>query len=123
MTNANIVKVSKEVAEALNEVLAYVEPADIVATSARNGWEERGNRNNGCLNKRHLNLDTLIKAAYFGYETEETPEEKVAYYYRQQLGRSRGIFPGLEFAQCRARMEAIEFVTKAYGLKIEGVNV
>lgn len=122
MINAKV-KVSKEVAEALNDRLAYNNPADIVATSASNGWEERGRSTVGCLNRRHLDLDTLIRAVYYGYEVEETAGEKVAYYYRQQLGRSRGIFPGLEFAECRARMEAVEFVAKAYGLKIEGVNV
>lgn len=41
------VKVSKEVAEALDDRLLYDKPADIVATSARNGWEERGNKNKG----------------------------------------------------------------------------
>lgn len=120
---AEKVNVSREVAEALNDRLAYDKPADIVATSAKNGWEERGSNNVGCLNKQYLDLDTLIRAVYFGYEIEETPAEKVAEYYRQQLGRSRGILLGLEFAQCKARIEAVEFVAKAYGLKIEGVNV
>lgn len=77
MTNAKKVKVSKEVAEAIAERMKYNTPADIVGTSAVNGWEERGKNTCGCLNKRHLNLDTLINAVYFGYEVEETPQDTV----------------------------------------------
>lgn len=114
MTNAKV-KVSKEVAETLDDILAYYKPVDIVATSARNGWEERGAKNFGFLNARHLDLDTLIKAVYFGYEIEQTPADKVAEYYLMSVGQANSAYR-------KGIKDDIEFVTKAYGLKIEGVN-
>lgn len=83
------VKVTKEVAEALENRLVYDNPADIVATSARNGWEERGIKNNGCLNKRYLDLDTLIRAVYFGYEVEKTEKEKVIDHFKSHIEISK----------------------------------
>jgi len=124
----NKVKVSKEVAEALNDRLTYNTPADIVATSARNGWEERGIKNNGCLNKRYLDLDTLIKAVYFGYEVEETELEKVYTHFKSHLeisrcynAKRRETLDVCEIEQERyssGYVAGVKEFTKAYGINL-----
>lgn len=109
------VQVSREVADAINKRLEWDTPAEIVNRSARNGWEERGNNSVGILNARNTDLDTLIRALYYGYEVDETPEEKWSRYLENL--RSHSFIP-----VCVARANTIEEMAKDFGLKIEGVN-
>lgn len=101
-------EVSREVTEALNDRLAYDKPSEIIKISARNGWEERGVGNYGFLNCRHLDLDTLIKALYVGYEIGKTPEERIFEYYQD--------------AQWVQMKDAIIFVLETLDVQIKGVN-
>lgn len=116
MTNANKVKVSKEVAEAIEELLR------------RNGGNH-GDALGGYLQTRKFTVEKLIplntmhqhiavQAIYFGYEVEQTPAEKVADQYRNLSE----LFTKFGYRSDLAAMQGIEFVVEAYGLKIEGVN-
>lgn len=65
----------------------------------------------------NTSLLQLASALINGYEIEDTPAEMVADYYAKACVKrfNNNIALG--------RVQAIEFVAKAYGLKIEGVNV
>lgn len=108
------VKVSRELAEAINERLIWDKPSEIVRTSVRNGWEERGRCNVGVLNSRNTSLDTFIKALYFGYEVEETPESKFVEWYRS-LDACKYNADNLKRIGADTTLELLE-------LKIEGVS-
>jgi len=116
------VKVTKEVADALCDRLKWITPWEIVGTSARNGWDERGRNNCGCLNARNLHLDTLIKALYVGYEIEETPQESI----KRKVEKSRTTID--EYAALdvqiwhRGYIEGIRYTLDTLGIEIEGVN-
>lgn len=117
MTNANKVKVSKEVAKAIEELIS------------RNGGNH-GDALGGYLQTRKFTTEKLIplntmyqhvavQAIYFGYEVEETPAEKVAKHYRNLSE----LYEKFGYDSDLAAMRGIEFVAEAFGLKIEGVNV
>lgn len=63
-----------------------------------------------------------INAFLNGYEVEKTPAEKVAHYYETERFLSKTTL-GYERLISLGVVRGIEFVAKAYGLKIEGVNV
>lgn len=67
----------------------------------------------------NLTFDELIRALYIGYEIEQTPEENVAEQYRN---RSE-LFERFGNSEDFGVMKGIEIVAKAFGLKIEGVDV
>lgn len=116
------VKVTKEVADALCDRLKWITPWEIVGTSARNGWDERGRNNCGCLNARNLHLDTLIKALYVGYEIEETAEEIIKRKV-EKLRKTRAEYQALDVQLITdGQMEGIKFTLDALGIEIEGVN-
>lgn len=118
MTNAKV-KVSKEVAEAIEEL--YVEYGgktpdriEVITYDIIRVVEMR--RVFG-----GMRLQDVIKAISDGYEVEKTPAEKVAFYYETERLLSRTTL-GYERALSIATMRGIEFVVNVYGLKIEGVN-
>jgi hypothetical protein len=68
-----------------------------------------------------VDVMTLASAIINGYTVEQTPEEKVREYFTlakedAESGDYDRIFTG------EAKVEAVEFFAKAYGIKIEGVN-
>lgn len=118
MTNAKM-KVSKEVAEALDGLLKKGNTPEtienILSCHVKHRWS-------GYKQLNGVSLYTLSSALINGYEIEQTPAEKVAFYYETERLLSRTTL-GYERAISIGAMRGIEFVAKAYGLKIEGVNV
>lgn len=85
MSNTDKVKVSKDVAEAIDRVVKSYQrlfPENINETIIKghiespDGWRGEGSEH---INK--LPLDTLIRALYIGYEVEQSPEDRVREYY------------------------------------------
>lgn len=103
MTNANKVKVSKEVAELVTKFdhrhssIGVIE--EIICAEGYNESQKT----------------QAINAFLNGYEVEQTPADKVAEYYLRSVGQANQAYR-------KGIKDAIEFVAKAYGLKIEGVN-
>ena len=71
------VKLNSKQATALEYVLSKYTGKEIILTHASNpnGWLERASGINS------LDFDTLVKAIYYGYEIEQTPEEKLEELY------------------------------------------
>ncbi|WP_427110868.1 hypothetical protein [Lysinibacillus xylanilyticus] len=115
MINANKVKVSKEVAEAIERQLEIRlgSKEDLLRTKSTGVTFV-----NKSAPLNDVSFDKLATCLYVGYEVEQTPAEKVAehYHIRSELFKRFGI--GEDFGA----MKGIEFVAKTYGLKIEGVN-
>lgn len=112
-----MVKVTKEQAEAL-ENMEYSTPSvrvDLVVDHARgqftNNWE--------CLNK--LTTDDFIKAIYFGYEVETSPEEKLLIW----VEGLRDILNGNKYGSesiAKNKLEAINQTLQVLNIKIPGIN-
>jgi hypothetical protein len=62
-----------------------------------------------------LELDTLIKALYVGYEVEKSPEEKVRDYYHSIIETNTTPIMNIKIA-------TIEKTLDLLGIKIKGVN-
>lgn len=99
-------KVSREVEQALNHVKERFSNDIIIDSHVRmpNGWNTESNAY--ALNG--LDLDTLIRALYIGYEVELTPEERILEYYQA--------------TQWVQEKDAITFVLETLNIKIKGVN-
>ena len=128
MTNADNatsakVKVSKEVAEAIEALRSGIE--DYGYWRSIRQFEEKDDVDIRFVKTRdYFNEDlSLFMRAMFGdYEIEQTPAEKVAEYYAKAKRASEELPEKQARFIAEARVQTIEFVTKAYGLKIEGVN-
>ena len=111
------VRVTKEVAEAIEIVTISNTPAEIIKISALNGWGGDEDDYAECLNSSQLSLDTLIIALYIGYEIKKTPEEELAESYRFNY-----LIEGQD-DENRAFANGIRYAVNTLGIKIEGVNV
>ncbi|MGY3188743.1 hypothetical protein [Lysinibacillus sp. TE18511] len=125
MINAKV-KVSKEVAEALDGALMKFDGSKgkLLETHVRTKTEVGVNWTEYLFCGTNAPLDTLSTnemaiALYVGYEVEKAPEEMVAEQYRSR----RRLYDTFGNDEDYGAMEGIEFVAKAYGLKIEGVDV
>jgi len=114
MTNANKVKVSKEVAEAIEFLKSGTCQIGPLCAFLDNEKVSSHPKHRKIF--LELTKEEAIDAIFFGYEIEETQAEKVAEYYRT----SKAYEKCCEYR--RGKAEAVEFVVEAYGLKIEGVN-
>lgn len=72
------VQVSREISDALDYVTSRFNNEVIIDAHVRcpNGWVLDSNR---ALN--NMELDTIIRALYIGYEVKETPVETFNYFY------------------------------------------
>lgn len=123
MTNAKV-KVSKEVAEAIEDVRSvnYTDfqiIQDIVEDEDKTAYGTKMPVLIKFAKYSTENQQTLFLALANGYEVEKTPEEMVAEHYRSR----QRMYDKFGNDEDYGAMEGIEFVAKAYGLKIEGVNV
>lgn len=102
------VKLRREVAETIDRAFRdYASISHIVSNKARgNVFPETYD----LLNT--LDLDTLIRTLYIGYEVEETPEDKVRSIYKCPI----------DSWNPNAYKAGIEDTLRALGIKIEGVN-
>lgn len=113
------VKLSRKVDEAIAVAIKdYASKEVIVRNKARGDvFPEKYDELND------VNLDTLIRALYIGYEVEETPEEKVREFYRHhyEFGNktTNGVYGHLED---RIKYETVIEVLEMLNIKIEGVN-
>lgn len=123
MTNANKAKVSKEVAEAIEDVRSvnYTDfqiIQDIVEDEGKTVYGTKMPVLIKFAKYSTENQQTLFLALANGYEVEKTPEEMVAEQYRSR----QRMYDRFGNDEDYGAMEGIEFVAEAYGLKIEGVN-
>lgn len=123
MTNAKV-KVSKEVAEAIEDVRSvnYTDfqiIQDIIEDEGKTAYGTKMPVLIKFAKYSTENQQTLFLALANGYEVEKTPEEMVAEQYRSR----QRMYDKFGNDEDYGAMEGIEFVAKAYGLKIEGVNV
>lgn len=65
----------------------------------------------------NLDRDTFIRAVYIGYEVEETPEDKVREYYKDQIKRASS-----RDGTDHVSPAAIRKVLDLLNIKIDGVN-
>lgn len=122
MTNAKV-KVSKEVAEAIEDVRSvnYTDfqiIQDIVEDEGKTAYGTKMPVLIKFAKYSTENQQTLFLALANGYEVEKTPEEMVAEQYRSR----QRMYDKFGNDEDYGAMEGIEFVAEAYGLKIEGVN-
>lgn len=95
---------------------------DIIRIHVTTGWfKERVAMN-------EINLDTLVKAVYIGYEVEQTPEELLAKMYKEKL--SPGFvsevtkhFENIQQSYYSGWHEGIRVALKTLGIKIIGINI
>lgn len=128
MTNADNatsakVKVSKEVAEAIEDVrsVGYTDFQIIQDTVEDEGKTAYGTKMPALIKFAKYsseNQQTLFLALANEYEVEKTPEEMVAEQYRNR----QRMYDKFGNDEDYGAMEGIEFVAKAYGLKNEGVS-
>jgi len=121
MSNANKVKVSKEVAEAIEQLRKSQDDEKILYQASsvilEIGRFKRKDKS-AIVTLHEISPMKLARALINGYEIEQTPAEKVAEQYRN---RSE-LFERFEHDEDLGAMIGIKFVADAYGLKIEGVN-
>lgn len=111
------VKVSREVAEAIEYLLnhedyGYTKEKLLVAHAGMEKYPKRNWAGDNPLN----DIDLLVLAAILvnGYDIEQTPEEKLAEFYRGRVNSSNDYE--------REYAHGIEFAVRSLGIKIKGVN-
>lgn len=137
MTNANKVKVSKEVAEAIEDVrsVKYTDfeiIRDIVEDKGKTAYGTKMPVLIKFAKYSTENQQTLILALANGYEVEKTPIEKFAKQYIHHLDnitfyalikrRPLDMYQIEQERYSSGFVAGVEEIAKAYGLKIEGVN-
>jgi hypothetical protein len=96
------VKLTKKQAEAL-ETVNHISKAEVIELHIENpdGWAHE------CMNG--MNLDTLIRALYIGYEIEQTPEEQLLECYKNYKDN-----PGVR--------HGVKMTLNTLNIKIKGIN-
>ena len=101
------VKVSREVAEAIESAFEVSNKEQVLEDHARSGmWQ-----NKEFLPLNNLSLLEMAAIVINGYEIEETPEEKFLRVYKMQLDINR-----LDFA------DGMKYALETLGIKIKGIN-
>lgn len=101
------VKVTKEVAEAIERQLSRRSRIDIVQSAAKTG----------------VLTDDFARALYIGYEIEKSPENKVREYFDELVGCEEALeLVGTSGAQFRQGWQSVKHTLDLLGIKIEGVN-
>ncbi len=110
------VKVSQDVAKALDRLTMYYTKRVIVDAHVRNpkGWNlDSNNALNG------LDLDLICQALYCGYTAEQTPEEKLLEYFNTYKNK---ILDGTATPIDELVARSIETTCILLNTKIKGVN-
>lgn len=112
------VKLTKRQIEALEHARSTYQVSELIAAHAQYGFGWSGR----CYALRTMNLDTLIKALYYGYEALLTPEERLleAYknYEQSSLSADDRESRELNHMVCLG----IKLAVETLGIKIEGIN-
>jgi len=113
------VQVSQDVSDALDIITRRFKKEVIIKAHAEkpNGWDQSYKELN------LLDLDILIRALYFGYSVEKTPEDKIADWYEElELYRANKTNPLNRIQEADFKMIAIKCTLDTLGIKIKGVN-
>jgi len=110
------VKVSQEVAKALDYLTMYYTKRVIIDAHVRSpkGWDTDSNK---ALNE--LDLDVLCQALYCGYTAEQTPEENLLEYFSTYKNK---ILDGTATPIDELVARSIETTCILLNAKIKGVN-
>jgi hypothetical protein len=109
------VKVSKDQEESIrNATRDYANVATIVRSKSRG---EVFPSDYDQLNQ--LDLDTLIRALYIGYEVEQTPEDKVREFFKEHWDKLVDL---VDQQEAKTICVTIYKTLDLLGIKIEGVN-
>lgn len=111
---------SKEVSDAINDVLNFYSPAEVIATIINDrGCSAYGTKMNVLVKRYHeetLDINTLMNAFVNGYEVEKTADEKIKEYYNSHLHR------GFEDSYSNGVLTSIKMVLNYLNIIIEGIN-
>lgn len=114
------VKVSREISDALDYETRNFSKKSIIDAHVKHpkGWALNENK---ALND--MDLDVLIRALYYGYMVEKTPEDKIADWYEElELYRANKTNPLNRIQEADFQMIAIKCTLDTLGIKIKGVN-
>lgn len=115
------VKISREVADAIEENLNYLPIEEIIKISIKNGWREKSIGRH--LNSKNIDLETLFKALYIGYEVEKavekTPKEELFEIYKKNEYLTSVLHSKNYFGYVN---EGIFLTLDTLGIKIKGIN-
>ncbi|OMD08373.1 hypothetical protein [Paenibacillus odorifer] len=103
------VKLTKAQEIEIQKLIESNDKEDIVSDHAQGAW-----MNDSPLNE--ISLDILIRALYFGYDTERTLEEKLVESYE----KGYSLLPQHE--SNKAYRLGIERALEAFDIKVKGIN-
>ena len=121
MTNAKV-KVTKEVAEAIGEIIKRNNGNKAHAVG---GFFNRPFTTNKLSPLNALSDDEGIQAIYFGYEIDKTPEEKIIAEWERLSDVWRTAYHHDDCGDMRtadAKQSGIKFALDMLGIKYKGVN-
>jgi hypothetical protein len=111
---------SKEIADALNDVSNFYSPVEIIAEIVKDiGCSAYGTKMSTLVKMYHsgtLDIDELMNALVNGYEIEKTPEEKIKEYYDSHLHR------GFGNSYSNGVLTSVNVVLNFLNKTIEGIN-
>ncbi|MGM7719398.1 hypothetical protein [Metabacillus sp. Hm71] len=117
------VKLTKEQAQAIEiaktniSVSMGAELENIILGNANNReWLHEYKPLNG------MDLETLIKAVYIGYEVELTPEEQILDFYKLAEGKLKQYKSEHMTRHIKGQMYAIERISEILGIDIPGIT-
>lgn len=109
-------KVSREVADAIEKLSDLDASQILMAHSIEGGWPQKTN----ALNE--LSMEQLATALIVGYEVEKTPHEKIAVIYKHHYPKSRDGSDSTQKYFSKGYVKGIKFTLEKLGITIKGVN-
>ena len=115
---AEKLKVSREVADALNHMPVGLSTSEILKLHANNpyGWY------NESKPLMDLKLEELATALIVGYEVEMTPHERIAYEYNYHQERAKEEKSGREKWVGKGYVRGVQRTLKNLNITVKGVN-
>jgi hypothetical protein len=116
-----IVKVQKDVFEALNDVINCGYTKDDIMRLHATRKEPKDDWKSGWKPLNELSVSDMAKALFVGYELDRTAEEKIVEYYKMYLEWSKSedhdVYP-----EGSHKVEAVIYVLDTLNIQIKGVN-
>lgn len=112
-------KVSREVADAIEKLSGLDASQILMAHSIEGGWPQKTN----ALNE--LSMEQLATALIIGYEVELTPHEEIAKEYKYAEQEKDACFDASDenlAYENQGIMSGIEFTLNTLGITVKGVN-
>ncbi|HEY4622672.1 MAG TPA: hypothetical protein VIH12_02370 [Solibacillus sp.] len=111
-----ILKVSREVADAIEKLSDLDASQILMAHAIEGGWPQKTNA------LSELSMEQLATALIVGYEVEMTPHEEIAVIYKRHYPKSRVVPGSTEKYFSKGYVKGIKFTLGKLGITIEGVN-